>query len=52
MIDQMNFPTGSFSVTKASKVATESLRRPASAGRRFFVCRERVALTAVRDIGD
>jgi hypothetical protein len=33
----MIFPTGSFSVTKASKVATELLRRPAGAGRRFFV---------------
>jgi len=33
----MIFPEGSFSVTKASKVATELLRRPAGAGRRFFV---------------
>jgi hypothetical protein len=33
----MVLPRGSFSVTKASKVATELLRRPAGAGRRFFV---------------
>jgi len=33
----MIFPEGSFSVTKASKVATELLRRPAGTGRRFFV---------------
>jgi len=32
----MIFPMGSFSVTKASKVAAELLRRPAMAGRRFF----------------
>jgi hypothetical protein len=32
----MIFPAGSFSVTEASKVATELLRRPAGAGRRFF----------------
>jgi hypothetical protein len=52
MIDQVFFPTGSFSVTKASKVATESLRRPAIAGRRFFVIAERAVLSGASNFGD
>jgi hypothetical protein len=43
---------GLISVTKASKVATESLRRPASAGRRFFVYPEYAVFPVARDIGD
>jgi len=42
---------GICSVTKASRVATELLRRPASACRRFFKCLEYVVFQVARDIG-
>jgi len=47
----MIFPEGSFSVTKASKVAAELLRRPAGAGRRFFVNRTGMRFLSVRAAG-
>jgi hypothetical protein len=48
----MIFPGGSFSVTKASKVATELLRRPAGAGRRFFVNPAGMRFLSVRAAGE